>query len=256
MSTAEDSIRRMLEQLGAWRHLPAYRLEPRADAFFGLYMHGVVERHVGRELHQVVIPELPLRKGTLSDDAQKPNESVKADYALFAKNGDVVYLIELKTDQASLREKQDKDLTRAKELGWHKILDGIVQIMCATTSQYRLKYLHLLGLLEEVGAVSVPSEIYQAIPTDILRHLGNVQNLARPEAAIEVLYIQPRATDKDKDKGKDVIDFEEFRSGLPADDPVARIFGEHIIGWTEPAGEERPQREALPAIDGFPTITS
>lgn len=251
MSTAEDSVRRILEQLGAWRHLPAYRLEPRADAFFGLYIHGVVERHVARELYRVVIPELPLRKGTLSCDTQKPNESVKADYALFAKNDDVVYLIELKTDQASRRNKQDKNLERAKELGWHKIVDGIVQTMCATTPQHRPKYLHLLDLLEEVGAVSVPSEIYRALPGDILQHLRKVQNLARPETAIEVLYIQPRATDKDK--RRDVIDFEEFRSGLPTDDPVARIFGEHLIGWTKPAGEERPQRGPLPrcrAADG------
>ena len=79
--------------------------------------------------------------------------------------------------------------------------------MCATTRQYSPKYLHLLVLLEKVGAVRVPSEIYRAIP---------------------------------KDKGKDVIDFEELRSGLPADDPVARILGEHPIGWTKLAGEEQP----------------
>lgn len=54
--------------------------------------------------------------------------------------------------------------------------------MCATTRQYSPKYLHLLVLLEKVGAVRVPSEIYRAIP---------------------------------KDKGKDVVDFEELRSGLP-----------------------------------------
>ncbi len=44
--------------------------------------------------------------------------------------------------------------------------------------RYSPKYLHLLALLEKVGAVRVPSEIYRAIPTDILQHLRNVENLA------------------------------------------------------------------------------
>lgn len=111
--------------------------------------------------------------------------------------------------------------------------------MCATTRQYSPKYLHLLALLEKVGAVRAPSEIYRATPTDIRQHFRKVENLARPGTAIEVLYIQPRrVTGGIKDE--DVIDFEEFRSGLPPDDPVARIFGEYLIQWTEPAGEERP----------------
>lgn len=81
-------------------------------------MRDVIEQYISRELHSVVIPELPLRRGTLFDESVAgPNASMKVDYALFTKNGDAVYLVEFKTDQASRREEQDTYLLAAQRAG-------------------------------------------------------------------------------------------------------------------------------------------
>ena len=51
--------------LDRWRHLPAYRLEPRVAPFFALFLRDVLSTRFGIQLHDIVIPEFPLRIGTL-----------------------------------------------------------------------------------------------------------------------------------------------------------------------------------------------
>lgn len=222
-------IRDLFEQLDAWRHLPAYRLEARADAFFGLYMREVLAAHLGRELHGVVIPELPLRRGTLfGEEAAGPNQSVKVDYALFGAGCEVGYLVELKTDQGSRREEQDAYLGRARELGMAAILEGIVKIVEATSAVYRPKYLHLLARLEELGLIRLSPEARAAgrvAAKDVV-----IEERAR-EMQLDVLYVQPHS-----DGSAGVIGFEEFARLLPAQDPVAELFREYLLRWREPAG--------------------
>ncbi|MBC8446486.1 MAG: hypothetical protein H8D78_01940 [Chloroflexi bacterium] len=236
---AGESIRQIFEQLDAWRHLPAYRLEPRADVFFGLYMQRVVEKRVDRDLHPVMIPELPLRRGTLFGEQVKGrNASVKVDYALFTQQCDAVFLVELKTDQASRREGQDAYLLAAQSVGLAGIIDGILKIIRATSVQYRPKYLHLLARFEELGLLRVPGEMYTAGNTDILSYLTEVSiTLPVSDPPMEVLYVQPQSVG-----ANNVIDFEEFAKGLPAKDPVADVFREYLVRWREPAGAERPRR--------------
>lgn len=223
-------VRQLFEQLEAWRHLPAYRLEARADTFFGLYMREVISTLVGQELHRVVVPELPLRLGTLvGESIARPNQSVKVDYALFTDDASQAYFIELKTDQSSRRKKQDEYLNTARVLGMAPILKGILQIVDATNTNYRPKYMHLLARLEKLGFIEVPAD------TDSLSWLAGgceVQiNPSSENVPIKVLYVQPESDGSDT-----VIDFKEFGDALPKGDPVAELFREYLIRWRSPAG--------------------
>lgn len=84
----------------------------------------------------------------------------------------------------------------------------------------------------------MPAGIYQATTDDIQQYLQDVVIRARTKTAIGVLYIQPCTTG-----AKNVMGFQEFGTALPADDPVAGIFKEYLVRWTEPAGAVRPQHE-------------
>lgn len=231
------SLRRLFEQLDAWRHLPAYRLESRADAFFGLYMREVVQAKVGKELHEVIIPELPLRRGTLfGESVPGPNKSVKVDYALFTRARDAVYLVELKTDRLSRRVEQDEYLLDAQRVGLTGIIDGILRIVAATGSAYRAKYLHLLALLQQVGLVALPEGVLDAEASSLGSLLREVRaTVSGDPPPVQVLYVQPLA-----DESSLSIGFEEFGSALPEGDPVASVFKEYLVRWCRQAGEERP----------------
>ena len=47
-------IEQVFELLDRWRHLPAYRLEPRIDVFLGLYLRDVLTARIGSELLEIV----------------------------------------------------------------------------------------------------------------------------------------------------------------------------------------------------------
>ena len=69
--------------MNAWRHLPGYRLEGRLAPFFELFLLDVLGECLDVELHPVVIPEFPLRKGTL-DGNNGSNQSYNVDYVAFS----------------------------------------------------------------------------------------------------------------------------------------------------------------------------
>jgi hypothetical protein len=130
----ETTLESYFRRLDAWRHLPAYRLEPRVDELLSLYVRGILEERTGQALDETLLPELPLRLGTLWEgDTERPNLADHVDFALFARDRTVVYLLEVKTDQGSRREAQDKYLRQAAALGFREIVDGILQISLATS---------------------------------------------------------------------------------------------------------------------------
>ncbi len=121
-----------------------------------------------------VIPELPLRRGTLFGEyVDGANASVKVDYALFSADGSRVFLVELKTDQGSRRDGQDKYLRAAQAVGMRQILSGIMKIVSATAAQYRPKYLHLLAQLERASMIARSCSRSQAMAGSNLVALGN-----------------------------------------------------------------------------------
>ncbi|MBW2523404.1 MAG: hypothetical protein JRI23_04490 [Deltaproteobacteria bacterium] len=251
------TLAKLFQNLDAWRHFPAYRLEPRADPFFSLYIPKAVAERVGVALHDVVIPELPLRRGTLdrkerdeSNPRYSPNASAKVDYALFSADTRQVFLVELKTDMASRRDKQDADLEKAKDekVGFAAIVDGIIKIVHASPFEYLPKYVHLLQALERLGYVKVPPTVYERAFSDqkrgltaALKEVENLLLLQRDRApTTEVLYVQPKR-DENKDQGKQIIDFEQLAAiAARAADGIGPIFADHLRRWRTVAGSTPP----------------
>jgi hypothetical protein len=55
-------IENVFDRLDAWRHLPAYQLERRADIFFSRYLIGVLSEITGDDLEEEIIPEFPIKR--------------------------------------------------------------------------------------------------------------------------------------------------------------------------------------------------
>ena len=114
----------VFELLNRWRHLPFYSLETRAAPFFALFLRDVLQAKFGTEIHETVIPEFPLRIGTLHDDER--NLSKNVDYVAFSKDERTVYLVELKTDMDSKRDEQDDYLSKARdEIEFGRLVEGV-----------------------------------------------------------------------------------------------------------------------------------
>ena len=60
------TIERVFDLLDAWRHLPAYQLERRADIFFALFLPEVLEKHFNIALNPILVPEFPIRKSNVN----------------------------------------------------------------------------------------------------------------------------------------------------------------------------------------------
>ena len=117
------TVSQVFELLNRWRHLPFYSLETRAAPFFALFLRDVLSAHFRAEMHEILIPEFPLRIGTLytkdelklrSGTGREPgtNQSYNVDYVALAKDNNTAYLVELKTDMGSKRVEQDEYLSQ------------------------------------------------------------------------------------------------------------------------------------------------
>lgn len=244
----ESKIDALFGLLDAWRHLPAYRLEPRADPFFALYLQEVVTAHTGVRLKPIIVPEFPLRLGSVwADESPQRNQSVKVDYVLTSEDDSVVFLVELKTDQTSRRDKQDRYLKQACEVGLAPLIQGIVDIAGVTPSKYVRKYLYLLNELVRLGWVEVPPAVFaHAFPRPrpgLSAALRNIRvHLQPPGPQLKTLYIQPAIREDSPD---DVISFEQFAATVEAHgDPVSLTFAAHLRRWSTPAATVRPAAPA------------
>jgi hypothetical protein len=217
----------LFRHLDQWRHLPAYQLERRIDIFFSVYLKGVVEERIGVPLEDDIIPELPIRRDLIWPE-HATFQSVKVDYALFAKDRSRVFFVELKTDGASRRPAQDNYLEAARRLGFRPIVEGIHSIM--RRSDASSKYNHLAALLARLGYFTFPPETGKR-PRQRLRDIA----VAPVESEVEVLYVEPNAT------GASSIDFEHFAAYVARlSDPISRTFSEHLLKWRDVAGERPP----------------
>ena len=203
-------IHHLFNLLDDWRTLPAYQLERRADIFFALYLDKILEKHRGVKI-DLIIPEFPVRLGSLPGPNPHDNRSYKIDYLVYAVEQQMVFLLELKTDQRSLREKQREYLEQASEIKVSGLLEGLRAIYKATIQ--KVKYNNLLKKLETIGWI-------ERTGSDFIIHAPNI--------APEVLYIQPT----NKDKNSDVISFDKIIPILSAiDDPIAARFAISLEKW-------------------------
>lgn len=206
-------IERLLGSMDAWRHLPAYQLERRADIFFSIYLADLLQERFGLSIADVV-PEFPIRIGTIHPKNSALNLAFKVDYLVKVSGASTVYFIELKTDDSSRRSTQDWYLGRAQEVGMAGLLDGIRLICAATTS--KKKYRRLLGKLHDMGLIA-------------LAHDGTFTVPPAPRD-IKIIYIQPN----NKEGRDNVISFCDAAAiiGQYGDD-LSQRFAQSLTDWAD-----------------------
>lgn len=220
----ETMVNRLFGLMDSWRHLPAYRLEPRADIFFALYLPALVTEKLGLDV-RAVLPEFPLRKGTLNQQIRdcEANRSFKVDYLCQLALADRVLLIELKTDDASRRCAQDDYLEAAKRVGFRELLRGVCVLRDKTDARSRGKYDTLLHEFQRMGYLANVRrrwEVTDSVPD-----------------RITVLYIQPRAV------SNECMGFAEVAAVVERhEDALSSRFAKSLRQWASvpPGFTQRP----------------
>lgn len=222
-----DATGRIFDRMDEWRHLPSYQLERRADLFFSLYLPEALERRFGVPISDTIIPEFPVRIGTIYPSVPI-NKSYKIDYVAFTRDLTGAFFVELKTDRGSRRPKQDRYLRAARDAGMPALLSGLVEIFRATES--KRKYFRLLSLLARIGLLRIPDEMGAVIGSG---SLVGISELARrieitcPVRSCEIVYLQPSGD------APDVLDFDEFsESVLAHGDDFSRRFARSLVEWS------------------------
>jgi hypothetical protein len=206
-------IDQIFDKLDEWRHLPAYQLERRADIFFALYLQDVLKICCKASSSIVVIPEFPVRIGTITKDS-KSNQSFKIDYVAVDKVMSKIYLIELKTDNKSIRREQIEYLESARDQGISILMQGIRQISDASKEDG--KYGHLHSLLHEA-------------------ELSTSENVPLMKTySMEILFILPT----NEELRSDVIDFKSYAKVVRENgDVLSQRFAQSLDLWAnEEAG--------------------
>jgi hypothetical protein len=121
----------LFNQMDAWRHFPSYQLERRADIFFAQYLPEVLESKLGFAVRPELVPEFPVRIGTIYPNIPI-DKSYKIDYLALSTAADKAVLVELKTEGLSRRPEQDKYLLASQKAGLPALLEGLLDIFRAT----------------------------------------------------------------------------------------------------------------------------
>ncbi|MHA2219407.1 MAG: hypothetical protein ACXACY_26140 [Candidatus Hodarchaeales archaeon] len=227
-------IKELFDRLDSWRNLPNYQLERRADIFFALYLPEVLEWKFGYRIQKKIIPEFPVRIGTIYPHI-KTNKSNKIDYIALSALADKAIFVELKTEGFSRRQKQDKYLLASQEVGLIRLLEGLIDIFRATQS--KRKYFYLLLHLESMGLLHIPTQLKEIMGRPSLHGLNGVSHQIEVIANVRqslIAYIQPNG------EGPDTISFPEFANIVKKhEDPVSQRFADSLREWAEiQAGEK------------------
>ena len=156
----------LFNQLDDWRRLPNYQLERRADIFFAIHIPVLFKRLFSLEVLDI-LPEFPIRIGTIYPTVPI-NKSYKADYIVYADNLKA-FLVELKTDNGSIRNDQVKYYFKSIESGYYSLLSGLLEIYNA--SSYKSKYISLLSRLVDNGSLEKNEGSYKPIEKYSFYHL-------------------------------------------------------------------------------------
>jgi hypothetical protein len=109
----------------------------------------------------------------------------------------------------------------------------------AKASKEQAKYAHLLLALEEMGLVSVPSDLgdhaFPEVRRGIKKRISDVRVTAS-ESSVEVVYLQPHESMDDR-----VISFRAVAEYLDTlGDPFSNTFSRYVRRWSEPAATQAP----------------
>ena len=228
----------VFELLNRWRHLPFYSLETRAAPFFAVFLRDVLSETLNVEIHETVIPEFPLRIGSLYTDEErgelhpKPgrNQSYNVDYVAFAKDKSTAYLVELKTDMGSKRSKQDDYLCKARDIEFAGLVEGVRELAKVKRRRNkRRKYFHLLHLLFAPGASLLTTPVDKLeIDTTSFRKT-------------KVVFIQPKPDPKPRTNSSTAYNFkyvyfDEVANIVETKGELGKQFARCVRQWTNEAG--------------------
>jgi hypothetical protein len=248
MNEKRDLVCEVFDRMDEWRHLPSYQLERRADLFFSLYLPEVLTKKLGFEVKEQVVPEFPIRIGTIKEEGNKlgkgkDNQSFRIDYLAMSADGNKAIFVELKTDEQSRNERQDeylRELIKLKESkkGLKELLEGVREILGATKPRLRPKYFCLLKHLESVGLLERTRDDMTGL--GIRQVKGSVQPTVQANECGEclIVYVQPKSDRVPESDGATVICFDEFRKVVAShQDPLSQRFAESLVKWaTVPPG--------------------
>lgn len=234
----DSHLELIFDRLDKWRHLPAYRLEPRADLFFAVFMPEIIKAKFDVAIREPIIPEFPFRRGTIyGEQTEGPNASVKVDYLVVSDDGSRVFFVELKTDMASFRPKQDKYLDKAIEAGIPLLINGVLSIIDATNREYLPKYMHLLDMLNRLGWIRLPDGLTGKVcvenPPSAAMWKDRIEILPNTELSPpEKVYILP-----ERKNGYNCISFQDVAEVAAANgSQVGEIFAKYLERWITKAG--------------------
>lgn len=259
------TVSQILNLLNDWRHLPAYSLETRVAPFFAVFMRDILKTHFGLGFHEILIPEFPLRIGSLynkeereqrwPDGGPSEDQSYNVDYVAFQKDElgqEIAYFVELKTDMGSRREAQDQYLSRAREKHLPTFIDGIAQLSRA--SNKKQKYVHLLHQLSAPGlelvSIHDDTRLYEKTFPRVVAgwtaamDLLTLDNQRFPE--IKIVFVQPTKEGSNK-YDFEHIDFDEVAKIVERRGDVGAMFANVLRQWTIPAGSRDPKEIPFPA---------
>jgi hypothetical protein len=210
-------INKLFDTLDDWRNLPAYQLERRADIFFAINLEKIIEAKFGTKI-DFIIPEFPVRIGEISPKHPDLNKSFKIDYLTYSKKENKVFLVELKTDQRSRREKQDWYLESASKIKVKGLVSGLLKIYNATNQ--KIKYNKLLDKIEKIGWIKRDNKI--------------IMNLGI-EIEPTIIYLQPL----NKKNEKSIISFDDIIKALSdSNDPMTKRFVDSLEKWKTDTNNE------------------
>ena len=248
------TLQDVFDLLGRWRHLPYYRLEPRVAPFFALFLRDILHSRLNVELHPVVVPEFPLRLGTLDrsnlSSTGSDDQSVKVDYAAFSEDCKRAFFVELKTDDGSVELEQEKYLRAARQADFGGLIDGVIRI--CNVSNKKQKYVHLLHQLSELGFVSVDDQLYDKSfrafgdgPTRAVAGWTGAHELTKNTVrgggiTTEIVYIKPTTGKSDKEDFQ-YIDFDQVADSIRERGELGGMFAECLRRWQVKAGSEDPR---------------
>ena len=210
--TTEALIDELFDKLDMWRNLPAYQVERRADIFFAIYLKDILKSNIiDHPVIDFIIPESPVRRGDLSAFVESDNLSYKIDYLAVSNSSKTVFLIELKTDNLSIREEQKKIMKEIGNRDVNMLTESVLKIKKASKSK---KYNALIQMLTDIGWIDKSG-----------------QTLSKKEYKFQVVYIKPSIVEK-TDKELDIITFEQVIESIKhREDKLTRRFIESLERW-------------------------
>ena len=207
--TTHPSMNDVFQQLDKWRHFPAFPLEARSEVFFALFLSTVLEKSkcVGVKVKPQIIPQFPLKK-------EENYQSNNVDFFALSDNSERAFLIELKTDMASISKEQTCYLKRAMKKDVDETLSDIRKI--SQRSEQKEKYHRLLSALHELEA-----------------------DLPKLRIKPKVVYIQPRPGKEIK--GFKYIYFDEFANIVESQGDMGGLFAGYLRKWIEDPAKSPPR---------------